>query len=40
MTGMHALHVLSGIFLLYLAYANGRRGMYSAADAWGPEAIV
>ncbi len=40
MTGMHALHVLSGIFLLALIYYNGRRGMYSSENAWPPEAIV
>ena len=40
MTGMHALHVLSGILLLLLLYRNGRRGKYSAADHWAPEAIV
>ena len=40
MTGMHALHVLSGVFLLALLYANGRRGKYSADNHWAPEAIV
>lgn len=40
MTGMHALHVISGIFLLLLLYRNGRLGKYSAADHWSPEAIV
>lgn len=40
MTGMHALHVLSGVLLLALLYYNGRRGKYSAADHWAPEAIV
>lgn len=40
MTGMHALHVLSGVFLLALLYYNGRRGKYSADNHWVPEAIV
>jgi len=40
MTGMHALHVLSGILLLLLLYRNGRLGKYSAANHWAPEAIV
>lgn len=40
MTGMHALHVLSGVFLLGLLYTNGRRGKYSASEHWAPEAIV
>ena len=40
MTGMHALHVLSGIVLLLLLYRNGRAGKYSAKNHWAPEAIV
>lgn len=40
MTGMHALHVLSGILLLALLFYNGRRGKYSVDDHWAPEAIV
>ena len=40
MTGMHALHVLSGIFLLLILYRNGRLGKYDAANHWAPEAIV
>lgn len=40
MTGMHALHVLSGVALLGILYLNGRRGKYSAQDHWSPEAIV
>ena len=40
MTGMHALHVISGIFLLLLLYRNGRRGKYGASNHWAPEAIV
>lgn len=40
MTGMHALHVLSGVLLLGLLFYNGRRGKYSAVDHWAPEAII
>lgn len=37
MTGMHALHVLSGIGLLLFAWYNGRKNMYSESDNWGVE---
>ena len=37
MTGIHALHVLSGIFLLLAAWYNGRKNKYSATDNWGVE---
>ncbi len=40
LTGLHALHVLSGVVLLGLLYRNGRLGKYSAEDHWSPEAIV
>jgi len=40
MTGMHALHVLSGIVLLVILYRNGRKGKYSPDNIWAPEAIV
>lgn len=40
MTGMHALHVISGVILLALLYRNGRLGKYSAENHWSPEAIV
>lgn len=40
MTGMHALHVFSGILLLLLLYRNGRAGIYSQENHWAPEAIV
>ena len=29
MTGMHALHVLSGVILLIIVYRNARKGLYS-----------
>ncbi len=37
MTGMHALHVLSGIALLLIAWFNGRKGNFSESDHWGVE---
>jgi cytochrome c oxidase subunit 3 len=37
MTGIHALHVLSGILLLLAAWYNGRKNNYSATDNWGVE---
>lgn len=40
MTGMHALHVISGVALLALLYWNGRRGKYNAENHWTPEAIA
>jgi cytochrome c oxidase subunit 3 len=40
MTGMHALHVLSGIVLLGIIYLNGRRGGYAPGKYWGVEASV
>ncbi|MBZ0294885.1 MAG: cytochrome c oxidase subunit 3 [Anaerolineae bacterium] len=40
MTGMHALHVLSGLILLALLYWNGRRGRFGAEDHWTPEAVA
>lgn len=40
MTGMHALHVLSGVLLLGVIYVNGRRGAYSPESHWGVEATI
>lgn len=37
MTGWHALHVLSGVFLLLVMWNKGRKGMYSAERNWGVE---
>jgi cytochrome c oxidase subunit 3 len=39
MTGMHALHVASGIVLLGLVFLNGRRGAYAPGSYWGVEAM-
>lgn len=40
MTGMHALHVLSGIVLILIVWNLGRQGKYSARDHWGVEATA
>jgi cytochrome c oxidase subunit 3 len=37
MTGMHALHVLSGIIFIFVVLLNGLKGRYSSADHWGVE---
>lgn len=40
MTGLHALHVLSGVVVILLVWNNGRRGGYSAERHWGVEATA
>ena len=40
MTGMHALHVLSGVILILIVWNNGRKGAYSAERHWGVEACA
>lgn len=40
MTGMHALHVLSGIIFLLIVWNNGRKGHFSAESHWGVEAAT
>jgi cytochrome c oxidase subunit 3 len=40
MTGMHALHVVSGIVLILIVWNLGRKGKYSARDHWGVEATA
>ncbi|MCP4360080.1 MAG: heme-copper oxidase subunit III [Chloroflexi bacterium] len=37
MTGMHALHVLSGVFLLLVVWNRGRKGDFSPDRHWGVE---
>ena len=37
MTGMHALHVLSGIFLILVVWNRGRQGAFTAERHWGVE---
>lgn len=40
MTGMHALHVLSGIVLILIIWRNGRRGFFTPERHWGVEATA
>jgi cytochrome c oxidase subunit III len=40
MTGAHALHVLSGIFLIMVIWWNGRKGRFSPEKHWGVEATA
>jgi len=40
MTGMHALHVLSGIIVILLIWNLGRKGHFSGERHWGVEATA
>ncbi len=40
MTGMHALHVLTGVILILIIWWNGRRGRYTPESHWGVEATA
>lgn len=40
MTGMHALHVLSGVVLLIIVYRNSQRGLYSEKRHFPVEAAA
>jgi cytochrome c oxidase subunit III len=40
MTGMHALHVVSGIAFILIVWNNGRKGHYSGERHWGVEACA
>jgi cytochrome c oxidase subunit 3 len=40
MTGMHALHVLTGLVFLGVVLRNGARGLYSAEKHWPVEAAA
>lgn len=40
MTGMHALHVLSGIVLILMVWNLGRKGHFSEEKHWGVEACA
>lgn len=40
MTGMHAIHVLTGIALILVIWWNGRRGAYTPERHWGVEATA
>lgn len=40
MTGMHALHVLSGVILILIVWNLGRKGHFSAKEHFGVEATA
>ncbi len=40
MTGMHALHVVTGLIFLGIVWRNGTRGRYSEESHWGVEAAA
>jgi cytochrome c oxidase subunit 3 len=40
MTGMHALHVASGIVFILIVWYNGLKGHYTAERHWGVEACA
>jgi cytochrome c oxidase subunit 3 len=40
MTGMHALHVLSGVILILIVWNLGRKGNFSSERHWGVEAVA
>ncbi len=40
MTGMHALHVISGIFFIFIVWRLGRKGHYSPQKHWGVESCA
>ncbi len=40
MTGMHALHVLSGLAFIAIVWNRGRHGQYTAEEHWGVEACA
>ncbi|MFC1996504.1 heme-copper oxidase subunit III [Chloroflexota bacterium] len=40
MTGMHALHVLTGIIFLSVVYRNGKNGLYTPERHWAVEAAA
>ncbi|UCD99336.1 MAG: heme-copper oxidase subunit III [Chloroflexota bacterium] len=40
MTGMHALHVLSGVIFLIIVYRNGKRGLYTQERHFPVEAAA
>lgn len=38
MTGFHAVHVFTGLVLLFIVWNNGRKGIYTAEKHWAVEA--
>jgi len=40
MTGMHAIHVITGLIFVLVVWRNGNLGHYSREDHWGVEACA
>lgn len=40
MTGMHAIHVVTGLIFIAIVYNLGRKGAYSPQQHWGVEACA
>ena len=40
MTGMHAIHVISGLVFIAIVWKLGRKGHFSAEEHWGVEACA
>jgi cytochrome c oxidase subunit 3 len=40
MTGLHAIHVLSGVIIIAIVWFRGRKGDFSAERHWGVEATA
>jgi cytochrome c oxidase subunit III len=40
MTGMHALHVVTGVIFILIVWNNGRKGHYSPEEHWAVEACA
>jgi len=40
MTGMHALHVISGVIFIYIVWNLGRKGHFSPESHWGVESCA
>jgi len=40
MTGMHALHVTTGVIFLFIVLGNGRKGLYTSEKHWAVEAAA
>ncbi len=40
MTGMHAIHVVTGVILILIVWNNGRKGLYDSKEHWAVEACA
>lgn len=40
MTGIHAIHVFTGIVMILAVWRNGRKGLYTKEQHWGVEACA